>query len=105
MGLLVKCFPWKSLVRLTASFTDFFGEPVDPDSVTVRTSSPDLTIEVKVYLADIDVVRDEKGKYHFNFDAQVPGDWVYRWEGTGIGQAAVEAHFKVAGSVFQGGSP
>lgn len=102
MPALVKCFPWKSLVRLTATFTDFFGAPVDPDSVTVRTNSPDLTVDVKVYGTDIEVVRDSEGKYHFDVNAIEPGDWEYRWEGTGIGQAAGEGKFKVGGSVFQG---
>jgi hypothetical protein len=105
MALLVKCFPWGSLVRLTAVFTDALGMPVDPDSVTVRTDSPDLTLAAKVYVMDIEVVRDDVGKYHFDVDASVPGDWNYRWEGTGIGQAAAEGKFKVAGSVFRGGSP
>lgn len=105
MALLVKCFPWGSLVRVTAAFADALGLPVDPDSVTVRTYSPELDFEVKVYGADVELERDELGSYHYDIDAQVSGDWVYRWEGTGVGQAAAEGKFKVAGSIFQGGTP
>lgn len=106
MALLVKCFPWGSLVRLTAEFTRPGSPPeVDPDSVTVRTYSPNLDFDEKVYGTNIEVVRDDVGQYHYDVNASEPGDWIYRWEGTGAGQAAAEGKFKVAGSIFQSGSP
>lgn len=111
MALLVKCFPWGALVRLTAVFTkpdddpDDPGGAVDPDTVKVRTRDPLNAFAAYLYLTDVAVIRDEKGKYRCDVDVEVPGEWTYRWEGTGVGQSAGEGKFKVADSVFIGGSP
>jgi hypothetical protein len=105
MALTVKCFPRGSLVRLTAVFTDALGLAVDPDTVTVRTMSPELEQVSKLYLTDDEVVRDDVGEFHYDVDASASGDWFFRWEGTGVGQAAAEGKFKVASTVFSFGSP
>lgn len=105
MALLTKCFTWGSLVRLTAEFTDADDAAIDPDTVRVRWQSPDLSFALRVYLTDTDVIRDAAGKYHCDVDASDPGEWQFRWEGTGAGQAAEQGKFTVAASVFDGASP
>lgn len=112
MALFVKCFPWGALVRLSASFTGPEPDPdtglpvpVDPDTVIVMVMLPDESVVTKTYLTDVELIRDSEGNYHYDVDAADPGEWKYRWEGTGAGQAAAEATFKVATSPFDVGSP
>jgi hypothetical protein len=107
MSLIVKSFPRGALVRVTATFTDALGVAVDPDSVTVRTLGPAVDQVSKVYEVDDEVVRDAAGEYHYDIDTtdEGAGTWAYRWEGTGVGQAAKESTFKVNTSAFSFGSP
>lgn len=108
MPAALKCFPWQSLIRLTAKFTkpdddpDDPGGAVDPDTVTVRTKDPSNNKTAFIYLTDVGVIRDAKGEFHFDVDASEIGAWFYRWEGTGAGQSAAEGKFTVADSVFAG---
>ncbi|MHB1294409.1 MAG: hypothetical protein ACYC4R_05365 [Anaerolineae bacterium] len=39
--------------------------------------------------------RTGMGAYQCALDADEAGDWFYRWEGSGVGQAAVEDSFRV----------
>lgn len=108
MAVFVKCFPWQSLVRLKATFTKSEDDPddpgglVDPDTVTVRTKDPNGDKASFVYLTDLSLVREDEGVYHYDVDASLIGDWFYRWEGTGSGQAAAEGKFTVSDSPFAG---
>lgn len=101
-------FPFGSLIRLTAAFTDpltvdpvtLEEAPIDPTTITVKIKKPDATVVTKVYGTDIDVILDSVGHYHIDIDADAAGPWVFGWFGTGTGQAANEHGFKVLPTAF-----
>lgn len=88
--------PFGALVRLTASFRDDAGDPVDPTTVTAKTKDPNGVVLTYGYLTSpADIVRDELGEYHVDVVADEVGTWTYKWIGTGAGQAVAAAEFKV----------
>lgn len=105
MAVFAKCFPSGSLVRLSAEFQDAAGDAIDPTVVNVRWKDPNGAETLKTYVTDTEVVLDAPGSYHCDVDAAIPGEWTYRWESTGVGQAAAEHTFTVLESAFVGGSP
>jgi hypothetical protein len=79
-------------VRITASFVDSSGDPVDPDTVTFRTCSPNNTKASYVYGTDSEVQKTSTGNYTADFTPDKAGRWFYRWETTGTGtKIAIEA--------------
>lgn len=82
------------LLRVSASFTDEDGDPVDPTTVTVKAKIG-TTVTSYVYGADSEVVKDETGEYHADLDLDTSGIWWVRVESTGTGQAAAESSFRV----------
>lgn len=87
------------VVRATGSFTGG-GAAIDPDSVSFRVKAPDGTVTVYVYLTDAELVKEATGVYHVDVDANANGEWFYRWESSGLGQAAAEGRFIVKASAF-----
>lgn len=78
------------------AFTDeSTGVAIDPDAVSITIKAPDGTVTSYVYGTDIEVVRDGVGLYHMDVDANQAGTWFYRFESTGVGQAAEERRFIV----------
>ena len=88
-----------SLPRLSAAFKDAAGTLGDPSTVTVKYQKPDGTEVTKVYVTDVEVVKDSVGNYHIDVSASASGVWVYRWQSTGPVTAA-EAIFTVKESEF-----
>lgn len=91
-----------ALVRLSAVFTDVNGAAVDPTTVTVKTLAPTLvsgrpqgTVSSLVYGVDAAVKRSAAGHYYVDVSVDTTGIWRWRWESTGVGQAAAEGSFKV----------
>ncbi len=107
---IVNTYKRGSLVRISVTFTanDDDRTPTDPTTVTAKTFDPELNEAAFVYLADAAVIRgdpvdplaDATGRYYMDVDANLAGDWLYRWEGTGAAQAVDERKFKVSTSVF-----
>jgi hypothetical protein len=77
------------LVRLTASFTDVDGGPVEPGTVELVTRDPagDETTH--------EAVSDGGGAYHVDLEPDQAGTWGYRWVSTGAGQGAEPGQFHV----------
>ncbi len=82
-------------VRLSASFTNPDDTPYDPVTVTFIHKAPDAGQVSKVYGTDPGVQRDGLGLYHLDVVADTAGEWHYRIEGAGGGQAAAEGVFYV----------
>jgi hypothetical protein len=76
------------------------GAYVDPTTVTVLVKDPSLNVVPWVYGVDAEVQKTATGLYFFVVDADEAGVWEYRWEGTGVNQAASEGSFTVTPSVF-----
>ena len=91
----------KAQVRCTGTFTDVdSGLPVDPTVVIFKVLAPDGTITTLTYGVDADLKRSSTGVYYVDLDADLSGDWYYRFESTGSGKAGGEASFQVLGSEF-----
>lgn len=83
-------------VRIKVTFTDTTsGNLADPDVVRCLYVNPAGTLVTLVYLTDGALVRDSTGAYHVDISATLHGDWFYRFESTGNGQAATEASFYI----------
>jgi uncharacterized protein YfaS (alpha-2-macroglobulin family) len=85
------------VARLSAAFADEGGTAADPDDVILKVETPDGT-ETTYTIGDL--VKDSTGAYHYDLPVDDPGRHWYRFEGTGIVQAASEAEFSVRRSVF-----
>jgi hypothetical protein len=97
---------WGALVRLSASFAEADGTPIDPGSVVAMTKDPNGDfLEYEQTGSDPTIERDDVGEYHLDFVAEVPGLWYFRFESYGAGQAVGEGRFTVATSEFEGMSP
>lgn len=88
-------------LRLTASFTDSDGDPVDPDTVTFKTCSPSGTKAAYVFGTDSEVQKASVGNYTADIVPDKAGRWHIRWETTGTGATvAIEDNFVVKKSAF-----
>lgn len=82
------------LLRLTATFKNVKRYAADPDTVTLRVENPAGTVTSYTYAAE-DLVKDGVGIYYYDLDLDTPGQWFYRFEGTGDCQAAAQGGFTV----------
>lgn len=78
------------VARLFADFVRLDNTLVDPDSITVYVTSP-----AGVTTSSTDVVRDDEGKYHYDYTPAAAGTWSYRWASEGEGKAAQRGSFIV----------
>lgn len=81
-------------IKCTGVFRDVdTGVYVDPTTVTFHTLNPNNVPVARVYLIDLDVIRESAGHYRYDLELDVAGIWYYRWEGTGdhmgVGDARV----------------
>ena len=83
------------LVRVTGTFTNAAGTPVDPTRVFVEYCDPSGNVTRLEYLIDAALVRDSQGVYHTDVNVDESWDWAYRWYATGTGQSAGEERFHV----------
>jgi hypothetical protein len=90
------------LMRITGEFRDQFGNYIDPAAVNVTITTPGGTVTTKVYLVDLDLIRDSAGIYHVDISLTAAGLWSYRWFSTGIGQGAATCYFIVEPTVKTG---
>ena len=75
------------LVTLQATFTSIDGVVTDPTTVTLSVQDPGGTITAYTY-AGLDITKVATGIYRYALSITTPGQWVYRWAGTGTVQAA-----------------
>ncbi len=83
------------LIIVSAVFTDSVGAAIDPSTVTFKFKDPAGTTTTYLYGTDAELVRDSVGNYHVDLSPTVRGDYLYRYESTGTGQAAEEHSFSV----------
>ena len=88
------------LVRCSAVFTDYAGAVLDPTVVKFRFIKPSGSITRYTYGTDAQLVKDSVGHYHVDVSVDATGEWKYRWQSTGVGQAAEESAFFVRESVL-----
>jgi hypothetical protein len=86
------------LIRCAGNFQTASVD-VDPSTVTFKVKAPAGTVTTYVYLTDAQVVKDSVGDYHVDVSASEDGQWWYRFESTGTGQAAAENSFYVKSEV------
>lgn len=88
-------------LRLTVTFVDSDGDPVDPDTVTFKTCSPCRQTASYVYDTDDEVGRSGVGLYYADIVPDKAGRWFFRWETTGAGTSlATEGDFLIQSSPF-----
>ena len=82
------------LVRITNTFTNFAGAGTNPTTVVLTIRTP----------AGVDstpaTVSDGSGAYHYDLTLAEPGEYFYRWTGTGAIVAVVEGVVVVQASMF-----
>jgi hypothetical protein len=81
-------------IRITATFTDLSGVVADPSAVVFKVKDPKGTVTIP------STAKDSTGTYHADLTLTRPGTWLYRWEGTGAVQAAIEGTISVKVSNF-----
>lgn len=84
------------LVRLSASFS-VSGSAVDPATVTLTVMDPSGNSDEYTYAAS-QITKVTTGSYRKDISADEAGDWHYRWESTGTGQASELGQFMVEGA-------
>lgn len=81
-----------SLVKLTASFSDNNGVPVNPSAVLLRIKPPGGTTQVFTPALSSD------STYYYNFQTGISGTHYYRFEGSGAVVAVADGQFEVTSS-------
>lgn len=76
------------------------GVNTDPTAVIFRYLDPSGNVTVWTFGVDPEVVNDAVGLYHADVSIDEEGSWFYRWEGTGVVEAAKEHTFLVRDSKF-----
>lgn len=84
------------LVEVSAAFADVDGAATDPTSVVCKVCDP-LGV-----ITTLSASHDSTGAYSAEVDLTdaYPGEWTYRFAGTGVCQAAEEKSFYVRTSKF-----
>ena len=91
-----------TLMRLTVSYVDDNGAPVDPTTVKFKLMSEE-TIAIKTYTYGIDsnLGKTSTGNYYADVTPDHGGRWFTRWEATGaVTQLAIDDNFIVQASPF-----
>lgn len=82
------------LVRVTGAFKNSAGSLIDPTGVVFKyKNGASGTVTTLTYPTDVALVKDSTGNYHVDINASAEGVWYWRWESTGMGQAAGEGEF------------
>jgi hypothetical protein len=78
-------------VRFTATFTTSASTPIDPTTITLRTSNNGgLGTASYVYGAAPEMTKMNTGIYRADLTMDAEKVWFVRWEGTGVCIAAAE---------------
>lgn len=73
----------------------------DPEGLKLKVKPPQASPQEYVFGSNVEIVRDETGKYHAMIPVTKTGRWNYRWESSGPGTTgAVEKAFDVAKTAF-----
>jgi hypothetical protein len=88
------------LIVLKAVFTDRLAALIDPSTVAFRIKTPSNIVTMYTFGTDAELIKDSVGNYHIDISVMESGDWYYRFESTGTGQAAEEGQFRVKRGFF-----
>jgi hypothetical protein len=88
-------------VRCSVEFADLAGDPFDPDTVVFRQKAPDDAVTSFTYAVDLELQREDVGKYFIWVPTELSGDYCYRFESGGDVVVAAESTFTVAESCFE----
>jgi hypothetical protein len=83
-----------NLVRLSATFVNAAGAPVDPGFIILTIKLPDCSTETLTY-ANGDIIKDGIGLYHYDFLTTEAGLHYYLYDATGDVIAASQGQFAV----------
>lgn len=83
--------------RLTFSFFDETGSPVDPDAFDVRLKPAGQTRTITTY-PDESITRRAQGVYTYDWDLTIPGIGEYGTKATGNGKTAGDSRLFVRSS-------
>lgn len=72
----------------------------DPGAIFFAFRDPSGNETVYEYGVDVQLGREDTGRYFAGVPVDEPGTWFYRFYSTGSGQAATESSFEVAASQF-----
>lgn len=87
------------LVSIVGTFKDKSLQLQDPTTVTLKVKDPTASAYTPYTFALGQVIKDSQGLYRKDFDTSTkPGKWLYRWESTGLYQAAADNAFLVKAS-------
>lgn len=106
MSVALNTYDLGDVIRLASTFTDpNDGDAlIDPTTVAVSVRDPNGDITTYTYDEEASsssgdglhiVIHDDVGEYHCNIDADIEGQWFYRWFSTGVAQAASEKCFVI----------
>ena len=88
-----------TLVTMRGAFTSG-STATDPTTLTFKLKDTSGSTTTYVYGTDAELVRDSAGNFHVNYTPELPGNYYYRFAGTGACQAASEGLFSVRESEF-----
>lgn len=98
---MANSYPTGSNIRFFAEFKDIDGVYVDPTTITFKILSPKTGISATFTLpAGPEVVKDSVGHYHSDYTIDYPGNWYYRFEGSGAYIGAREGYCCAMATVF-----
>lgn len=90
-----------TVFRISITFADEDGNPVDPTTIVLKVKSPCGTRTTYTYNTDDEIQKASTGVYLADLTPDRAGRWHFRWETTGIGTTVVqEDNFIVMRSPF-----
>ncbi len=96
----VNAYDKGDVVVVSAVFTDRNDALLDPTALTFTFKDPNGAAITYVFGVDSELVKDSVGNYHVDLKPTIDGYWRYKYQSTGIGQAAEEGQFQVKRGFF-----
>jgi hypothetical protein len=97
-------YDYGAVVRVEITVKDPFSDPpnqpIDPTGISAMLKKPDGTVVNHSYGGGGSIIKTAVGIYRLEFVVDEEGEWLYRFETTGIGQGAVERKIIVNNSAF-----
>lgn len=86
-----------NVIRLSVVFTQLGGAPIDPTAVQLNVRPYGGDIQTFTYALN-QITRTGVGAYYCDFTPTTPGQYFYRFSGTGAAVAAGDGQFNVTDS-------
>lgn len=69
--------------RIVGTFAGEDAAAADPSTVRLYVVTPSGTQSTLIYNTDVEIERDEAGRYSYVWEPDAAGQWVFRWDGSG----------------------